>query len=92
MEYAQSRGFLIDPARVRRPTDKPRVERVVPFTRNSMFAGESFVDLDHAQRYAETWCRTRAGLRVHGTTQCGPAELFALEEQPYLLPTPTVVL
>ena len=29
-EYAQARGFEIDPARVRRPTDKPRVERTVP--------------------------------------------------------------
>ena len=27
VEYAQDRGFLIDPARVRTPTDKPRVER-----------------------------------------------------------------
>ena len=35
------RGFVVDPARVRRPTDKPRVERVVPFVRNSMFAGET---------------------------------------------------
>ncbi len=26
-EYAQARGFLIDPARVRSPQDKPRVER-----------------------------------------------------------------
>jgi hypothetical protein len=88
VEYAQSRGFLIDPARVRTPTDKPRVERAVPFVRGSMFAGESFVDLADAQRHAEAWCRTRAGLRTHGTTQCRPAELFAVEEAPRLLPAP----
>jgi transposase len=88
VEYAQARGFVVDPARVRTPTDKPRVERVVPFARSSMFAGESFVDLDHAQRHAEAWCRTRAGLRTHGTTQCRPAECFALEERPRLLPAP----
>lgn len=88
MEYAQARGFVIDPARVRTPTDKPRVERVVSFTRSSMFAGESFVDLDDAQRHAEQWCRVRAGLRTHGTIQCRPAELFALEEQPRLLAPP----
>jgi hypothetical protein len=87
-EYAQARGFVVDPARVRTPTDKPRVERVVPFVRSSMFAGEAFVDLDHAQRHATQWCRVRAGLRVHGTTQCRPAELFALEEQPRLRPAP----
>jgi Mu transposase, C-terminal domain len=88
VEYAQARGFVIDPARVRKPTDKPRVERVVPFTRGSMFAGETFIDIDDAQRHAEAWCRTRAGMRTHGTTQCRPAELFALEEQPHLLAAP----
>jgi len=88
VEYAQDRGLLIDPARVRRPTDKPRVERTVPFVRNSFFAGESFIDLGDAQRRAEVWCATRAGLRTHGTTQCRPAELFALEEAPRLAPVP----
>ncbi|HEY2949224.1 MAG TPA: hypothetical protein VGJ53_12650 [Micromonosporaceae bacterium] len=33
VEYAQSRGLVIDPARVRSPQDKPRVERMVPFVR-----------------------------------------------------------
>jgi hypothetical protein len=90
VEYAQSRGFVIDPARVRTPTDKPRVERTVQFVRNNFFAGEAFIDIDDAQRRVEEWCRTRAGLRVHGTTQCRPAELFTLEELPELLPAPTV--
>lgn len=89
VEYAQSRGFVVDPARVRKPTDKPRVERTVAFVRGSMWAGEDFVDLAHAQRHAEGWCRERAGLRIHGTTACRPAELFALEEAPALLPAPT---
>ncbi|HWW52942.1 MAG TPA: IS21 family transposase [Acidimicrobiales bacterium] len=88
VEYAQSRGLLIDPARVRHPKDKPRVERNVPFVRRSMFAGESFVDLADAQRHATQWCTTRAGLRVHGTTQARPAEVFAAEEQALLLPAP----
>jgi transposase len=66
VEYAQSRGFVVDPARVRKPTDKPRVERVVPFVRGSFFAGENFIDLADAQKRAEQWCRQRAGQRVHG--------------------------
>jgi transposase len=88
VEYAPSRGFVIDPARVRTPTDKPRVERQVPFVRNSFFAGECFIDLADAQRRAEVWCRERAGLRTHGTTQLRPAEHFGLEEAPHLLPAP----
>lgn len=91
IEYAQSRGFVVDAARVRRPQDKPRVERTVPYVRNSFFAGEAFIDIRDAQRRAEEWCSTRAGMRIHGTTQCRPAELFALDEAPRLLPEPTAV-
>jgi hypothetical protein len=87
-EYAQDRGFLIDPARVRHPQDKPRVERTVPYVRRSFFAGESFLDLADARRRAEAWCRTTAGLRVHGTTAARPAQHFALLEAPHLLPAP----
>jgi hypothetical protein len=89
VEYAQARGFVTDPARVRRPQDKPRVERTVPFVRNSFFAGETFIDLADGQRRAVAWCTTRAGMRIHGTHQCRPAELFALEEAPRLAPAPT---
>jgi hypothetical protein len=89
VEYAQSRGFLVDPARVRRPQDKPRVERTVPFVRQSFFAGECFVDLADGQRRAEEWCRVRAGMRMHGTIQARPAEVFRVEEQRVLRPVPT---
>jgi transposase len=85
VEYAQSRGFVIDPARVRTPTDKPRVERMGQFVRSSSFwAG----DLTDAQAKVEAWCAGQAGMRVHGTTQCRPVEHFHLEEQALLLPVP----
>lgn len=88
VEYAQTRGFVIDPARVRTPTDKPRVERMVQFVRSSFWAGETFRDLADAQAKVEAWCAERAGMRVHGTTQCRPLEHFRLEELPRLLPVP----
>jgi hypothetical protein len=88
VEYAQARGFVIDPARVRTPNDKPRVERTVPFVRNSFFAGECFIDLADAQRRVAEWCSGRAGRRIHGTHACRPVELFDLEEKPRLLPAP----
>ena len=86
VEYAQSRGFVIDAARVRTPTDKPRVERMVQFVRSSFWAGETFRGLADAQAKVEAWCAGRAGLRVHGTTQCRPLEHLRLEEQPRLDP------
>jgi transposase len=88
VEYAQSRGFVIDPARVRHPRDKPRVERTVSYVRNNFFAGEDFADLADAQARVETWCAEVAGLRVHGTTQRRPVEVFTLEETPRLGPSP----
>jgi hypothetical protein len=64
------------------------VERTVPFVRNSFFAGETFLDLADAQRRADQWCRQRAGMRIHRTTQRRPAEVFAAEEADKLLPAP----
>jgi transposase len=91
VEYAQARGFRVDPARVRRPQDKPRVERTVGFVQRSFFAGETFIDLADAQRRAEQWCMGRAGMRVHGTTQRRPLEVFRADEQPRLSPVPVEV-
>jgi transposase len=88
-EYAQARGFVIDPARVRSPQDKPRVERTVTYVRDSFFAGEEFADLGDVQRRAEDWCRLKAGMRIHGTIRARPAEVFALEEAHVLLAAPT---
>ena len=53
LDYAQARGFATDPARVRSPRDKPRVERGVQFVRENFFRGESFGDLADAQRRVE---------------------------------------
>jgi transposase len=87
LDYAQARGFHTDPARVRSPQDKPRVERVVQYVRGNFFAGEAFTDLANAQHRAEHWCTATAGVRLHGTTYQRPAEQFAAEEQ-LLLPAP----
>jgi len=67
---------------------KPRVERQVPHVRRRFFAGENFVDLTDAQRRAEQWCAQGAGMRIHGTTRCRPAEAFTANEQGLLLPAP----
>ena len=76
-EYAQARGFAVDPARVRSPRDKPRVERSVSYVRSNFFAGEDFRDLDDCRARAAHWCGEVAGMRVHGTTRLHPAEVFA---------------
>jgi transposase len=90
-EYAQSRGFVVDPTRIRSPRDKPRVERCVPYARSSFFAGEQFRDLDDCRQRAQQWCRDTAGMRIHGTTRLRPAEVFSTEEHPKLKPLPDTI-
>jgi hypothetical protein len=85
-DYAEHRGFVIDPAAVYHPKGKPHVERQVPYVRDNFFRGEDFLDLDHVQREAIRWCLEVAGTRVHGTTRRRPLAVFEDEEKKALRP------
>ena len=87
-ELARHYGFLIDPARAAKPTDKPRVERVVPFIRNDFWQGRSFSSLAEINAALEDWCINVAGQRIHGTTRQRPIEVFREVEQAALRPLP----
>ena len=89
LEYAQARGLFVDPARVRRPQDKPRVENQIAYVRERCFDGESLASVDAARAHAERWCRDVAGARVHGTTRRVPREVYETEEKSLMLPAPT---
>jgi len=84
----QARGIFVDPARVRSPKDKPRVENQVSYVRESWWDGETFTDLDDAQRSAEHWSREVAGMRVHGTTRKVPRHAFEETEKASMLAPP----
>jgi len=88
LEYAQSRGFVIDPARARHPKDKGRVERAVRDVRDDCFGGERLVSMPQAMERALHWCQAEYGMRRHTTTGRLPAEHFAKEEKARLLPAP----
>jgi transposase len=87
LEYAQARGFVTDPARVRHPRDKPRVEAGVAYVQGNFFAGETFLDLADARSKMTGWLAV-ANRRVHGSTRQVPAVVFAAQEAPCLLPAP----
>ena len=76
LDYAQHAGFVTDPARVRSPQDKPRVERVVQYVRGNFLAGETFTDLADAQARGRRVVPRTAGMRIHGTTAARPLEVF----------------
>lgn len=90
LDYAGHGGFLTDPARVRSPKDKPRVERAVQYVRRNFWDGETFTSLDQAQDAATAWCLRTAGMRIHGTTCARPLEVFTAQEQPLLLAMPGI--
>jgi hypothetical protein len=89
LDYAQHVGFATDTARVRKPRDKPKVERAVQYVRCNFFAGEAFADLSDAQATVVAWCSNTAGTRIHGTTAARPVEVFMQDEKRCLLPVPT---
>lgn len=86
LEYSQARNFIPDPARVRKPTDKPHTERNVQYVRERLWKGGTFTDLADAREQARRWCVEVAGQRIHGTTRKLPLVVFRDEEQAFLLP------
>jgi len=70
-EFARHYECLVDPARAAKPKDKPRVERIVPYARDSFFAGraDEFASLAAMQRDALRWCDVVANER-----QCRPLD------------------
>lgn len=90
-EMAAHYGCLIDPARAEKPRDKPRVERQMPYVRDSYWRGRSFGSVVGMQDGAVHWCLEVAGTRPHrGVDMDGaqPLALFKAVEEPVLLPLP----
>jgi transposase len=84
-EMAAHYGCLIDPARASKPKDKARVERPMPYVRDSMWRGREWRDLEHMQTGALVWCAEVAGRRPHRSLDgAQPAAVFAAVEAPAL--------
>jgi transposase len=88
-ELAEHYDTLIDPARAAKPKDKPRVERPMPYVRDSFWRGREFVSLQHMQQQAIVWCREVAGQRsCRPLGGAAPATVFDAVEQAELKPLP----
>ncbi len=90
-ELAAHYGVLVDPARVGKPKDKPRIEALQRYIRSSFYAGRDFPSLQAMVVDARRWCEQVAGRRtpraLEGRT---PLEVFGAEEAGALLSLPVV--
>ena len=85
-------GLLIDPARAFKPKDKARVERTMPYVRDSFWRGRQFTRLEQMQTDAAGWCLEVAGQRAcRSLGGAAPAAVFAATEAHTLQPLPTRV-
>ncbi len=88
-EMAGHYGCLIDPARALKPRDKPRVERMMPYVRDSFWRGRTFGSVADMQLRAVGWCVTVAGTRPHRSLDgAQPIAVFDAVEAAALLPLP----
>jgi len=82
-------GLLIDPARIFKPKDKARVERPMPYVRDSFWRGREFSSLEQMQTDAVRWSTEVAGRRAcRPLGGAAPATVFAATEQHTLQPLP----
>jgi len=80
-ELAGHYGVLVDPARARKPRDKARVERPMPYVRDSFWRGREFASIQQLQHDALVWCRDVAGRRsCRPLSGAAPAAVFAAVE------------
>jgi transposase len=88
-EMAAHYGCLIDPARAGKPKDKPRVERMMPYVRDSYWRGRTFGGVPDMQARAVDWALTVAGTRPHrGLHGAQPHVVFQAVEANALLGLP----
>ena len=89
-ELAAHYGCLVDPARAYKPADKPRVERPMPYVRDSFWRGRQFTSLAQMQADAGRWSAEVAGCRAcRPLDGAAPAAVFTAAEKDALRPLPS---
>jgi len=89
-ECARYYGFIVDPAKVRTPKHKGKVERSIQIIRQQILAGREFDDLHQLNEYALHWCGHVIAHKVTRTTGETPAVRFERAEQKVLIALPEV--
>ncbi|MCL5035143.1 MAG: hypothetical protein M1395_08595 [Bacteroidetes bacterium] len=90
-EMAEHYNAFLDPARVRTPKDKGKVERDVQTAREKfkeLTAVYPSITLAQLNQRIQDWLRDDYGMTKHGTTHQMPYKVFLEDEQTKLIPLP----
>lgn len=88
-ELARYYHFKIDPAPVREPKKKGKVESGVKYVKYNFFRSrKDILDVGDLQQQLDLWVEKIAGARCHGTTNRHPLEVFNQEESEELQALP----
>jgi transposase len=87
-ELGEHYGILLDPCRVGKPKDRPRVERNMPYVRDSFWSGREFHAVPVMRDEGARWSRGTAARRPHGLLPGTVGEVFQTVELPAMLPLP----
>jgi transposase len=88
-DFADHYGLEITACTAGQPQQKGRVENAVAYIKKNFLAGREITSLDMLNLAARQWLDTVANIRLHGTTNQRPVDLFATEK-PSLRPLPIV--
>jgi len=95
LDFAGHYGFAPKTHRPYRPQTKGKVERAIQYLDGNFLQGRAFAGLDDLNAQGLHWCEHTANVRVHGTTQRRPVDLWPAEQltalsaaQPYRLAEP----
>lgn len=80
MDFANHYGFIPKTCQPYRARTKGKVERMVDYVKDNFLVGRSFSGLEDLNSQAMHWLSHTAHVRVHGTTQSRPCDLFREEK------------
>ena len=86
--FCEHYGTVILPVKPRTPRHKGKVERGVGYVKGNALRGREFGSLAAENEFLESWERTVADRRIHGTTRKQMGRVFEEEERPALGPLP----
>jgi transposase len=90
-EFAEHYGTFINPCRVATPTDKAKIERLMPQARELFRKLKEIhpsFNLSEINGAARNWCLFDYGMADHGTTRLKPRVVFDETEKAALIPLP----